>query len=97
MTLTGKHVEGSKVRAQRRRRALVLLAVAGLLLIPAAISGASGPNRAIELDKVTYGPDDAVEVTGANFDVDATVQIKVDGSPVATATVTKTGNIATSF
>jgi len=97
VTLTGKHVEGSKVRAQRRRRALVLLAVAGLLLIPAAISWACGPNRAIELDKVTYGPDDAVEVSGANFDNGATVDIKVDGSTVVTTTVDGTGHIATSF
>lgn len=81
----------------RRRRSLLVLAVAALVVVPAAISWACGPNRAIQLDRISYTPGQTVNVSGANFDVGASVDINVDGVGVTSTTVSGTGNISASF
>ena len=89
---------GFKVGPASRLRVVVALVVAGLLLVPAAISWACGPNRAIQLDRFTYCPRVCdVNVTGAEFKSGATVDIMVDGAIRATTTVSPTGNLSASF
>ena len=95
MTSAGK--SSSKFRSRSRLRAFLVLAVAGALLVPVAISWACGPNRAVQLDRLTYSPGQTVQVSGANFEPQATVNIKLNGSTVTSTTVSGTGNISASF
>jgi hypothetical protein len=87
----------SRIGRGKRLRAFLVLAVATSLVVPVAISWACGPNRAIQLDRITYDPGQTVNVTGANFDAGAAVTIKVNGSPAVQVTVNSTGNINASF
>lgn len=78
-------------------RALFVLAVAALLVVPVAISWACGPNRAIQLDRFDYPPGATVTVTGANFFEGASVTITLNGAPVASTTASSGGNLSASF
>ena len=80
-----------------RLRAFFVLAVATSLVIPVAISWACGPQRGIQLDRITYAPGATVHVTGANFEPGADVTINVDGNPATSTTVSSIGNINASF
>lgn len=80
-----------------RRRALLVLAVAALIVVPAALSWACGPNRAIQLDRFNYPPGGTVTVTGANFFPDIPISIKMNGAPVASTTTSGSGNFSVSF
>lgn len=86
-----------KVSTAGRRRALFALAVTALLVVPAALSWACGPNRAVQLDRFDYHPGDPVTVTGSNFEVGATVFVTVNGDQVAQGTASGTGNLTVTF
>ena len=94
-TAAGKHP--SRLSRGQRLRAFLVLAVATSLVVPVAISWACGPNRAIQLDRITYTPGQTVHVTGANFESGAAVTIKVNGSPAVQVNVNSTGNLSASF
>ena len=87
-----------RARVATRRRGLLVLTVAALLVVPVAISWACGPNRAIQLDRHTYAPSAPVTVTGANFfeDVDITFRLG-DGTVVATTRTSAVGNLRVTF
>jgi hypothetical protein len=81
----------------RRRRALLVMAVAVMMIVPAAIAWACGPNRAVQLDRFAYPPGATVTVSGSNFEVGATIDILVNGGTVTSTTVSGAGNIFASF
>lgn len=87
----------SRIAVNGRSRALIALAVAALVAIPAATAWACGPNRAVTLDKFSYSPGATVYVTGLNFPPGAHVTINVDGTAAATANVSDDGSFSTSF
>ena len=95
MNIAGK--SSSKPLAGSRLRVLSVIAVAASCVVPVAISWACGPNRAIQTDRVTYTPGQTVNVTGANFEPAADVDVKLNGTTVASTKVSPTGNISTSF
>ena len=87
----------SKLRAGSRLPVFLVIAVAASCVVPVAISWACGPNRSIQTDRDDYSPGQTVHVTGANFEEGAEVEVKLNGTTVANATVSATGNISASF
>ena len=97
MKVLQRHTPGTSEVGTRRRTALLILAVTSLLIVPAAISWACGPNRAVQLDRFDYGPGQSVTVSGANWIEGVSVTITLDGAPVASTTTSSTGNFSASF
>ena len=80
-----------------QRQVLIGLLIAALLLVPAAIAWACGPNRQMQLDLTTYGPGDTVTVTGANFYPNMELRFRLDpGSEFSTKT-DQNGSFSLSF
>ena len=89
--------QASKASIARRRRALLALTVTALLVVPAALSWACGPNRAIQLDRFDYKPGDPITLTGANFEIGADVTVTVNGSPFGGGKADGAGNLRITF
>ena len=87
----------SRARAVARRRSLFVLAVAAMIVVPAAISWACGPNRQIQLDRYEATPGQTINVTGSNFYENIDVSILVNNEPVASARTSGTGTLSGSF
>ena len=87
----------SRIDWDRRSRVLTVLALAVVLVVPAAAALACGPNRAVQLDRYVYPTGATVYVSGFNFEPGVSVTMKVNGAPVAIATVSGTGSLNASF
>lgn len=82
----------------RRTGAVVLLMIAAAALIPVAIAFACGPNRKMQVDRLTYEPGQTVTVTGSNFWQDVKLTISLDpGGPVGSLTVPPSESISYTF
>lgn len=87
----------SEVGIARRRRALLVLAVTSLMVVPVAISWACGPNRGVQLDRHDYFPGQSVTISGANWIEGVNVQVTLNGNFVTGVTTNSTGNFSASF
>lgn len=68
-----------------------------MIVVPAAISWACGPNRAIQLSSYEVAPGSSVTLTGGNFYPDIDITIKVNGEVAGSGHTTSTGNLSAVF
>ena len=76
---------------RRTRRGRVALAVAAMLLVPAAIAWACNPQAQLAPSKATFSPGETATVSGSFFPRGTAIKVTVSGGGSAVATTNQSG------
>jgi hypothetical protein len=76
---------------RRSKRGLVALAVAAMLLVPAAIAWACNPQAQLTPNKASYTPGETATVSGSFFPRGVAIKVTVSNGASATATANQSG------
>lgn len=92
------HPIGSKPAGRGgRRRGLIVLAVAALLVVPAAVSWACNPNAQLSPGKASYGPGETISISGSYFPTNTSMTVRGSWGASATATANQAGAFVVSI